>query len=62
MDNRHAARLAALTAFGALPASALNDTDDARMAEKHARAMSTAGKLRRRPTGEMTRVLDRAAD
>ena len=63
MDKGHAARLAALTAFGALPASALaSDTDDARMADKYHRAMSTAREVARDPIGELTRLLDGAAD
>jgi hypothetical protein len=57
MDTGHAARLAALTAFGALPASALwNDTDDLRTTERYEQAVGTA-ELCRDPIGELTRLL-----
>ncbi|MEA2384892.1 MAG: hypothetical protein QOH72_4863 [Solirubrobacteraceae bacterium] len=58
MDAAHAARLSALTAFGALPASALaNDPDDARIVDKHRQAMTTAREVARDPIGELTRLL-----
>ena len=60
MDTRHAARLAALTAFGALPASALaNDPHDARMVAKYEQAMTTTHEVARDPIGELTRLLGR---